>query len=80
MDEGPFQNSTIHSRVVPTYAVGAGPVPLWERGVRGAVPGPAHGIHWPPILSGAICAGPPHPPVSVFWRDNTMCKDKEGVY
>lgn len=80
MDEGPFQNSTILSRVVPTYAVGAGPVPLWERGVRGAVCSPAYGIHWSPIPSGANHASPPHPPASVFRWDTTMCKDKEGVY
>ena len=37
MDEGPFQNSTIHESVIPTYALGAGPVLLWERGICSAM-------------------------------------------
>ena len=56
MDEGPFQNSMIHERVVPTYALGAGPVLLWERGICSAMYDPTCSTHRPPVPSGATSA------------------------
>ena len=74
MDEGPFQNSTIHESVIPTYALGAGPVLLWEREICSAMYDPTCSTHRPPVPSALLSTA------SLFRLATKIHKDKEGVY